>query len=555
MPPSTIAKPQPPRTVIAGCKTLNEEELSRTAADLNREPLPASAYIWKKDVYLDHEYYNRCVCIDRETVGFRTTFGTMLDELFVVRNIVRDYYIFSDEVVDLDPRDFVESSSNYAEHLKNMMDKDSYFQRLRSSVKLVDGSPKHGLFGATIIDTSQPYRWRNNYGILWAKKSETPPRNYVVKFLGPNSPGLELANGSPKVKRGDKLVKLNDIDFISTDSTEFEQQIDMWLEPGILSEVTKFEFIDRDSKKEKTVFLRPPPFVRKNIDFARIIDTDTGKVGYISLGETFNSFSNMYESIKDFKKNQVKDVILDIRYYKKKENSIDTKRTEPMLLYTILGKENTDGKQFRYKRNREEKDRLNDFPPGIPFYSKCQATTQRGKEEEYCNQSTKAFDGECYGLYFLNCRRNPTYDFELKSLNLGKVYLLTSAETCHVGELIINSLLGIDIEVIQIGEQTCGSSYASYSYLSNCGIRYKVYDTEFVNDKKEGDYQYGFKPTNTKSKYGRKLPGCFVKDDLSKDLGDTKEDMLAAALQYRIDGTCPGVEPESNDLFRVRKNR
>ncbi len=542
------------RKVIAGCTPLSEEELSRTPANLNKKPLPASAYIWKKDEYLyspanmysGRNYFNRCVCVDKYSVDYETSYGTMLDELFSIREIMRTNYIFHDEVVDLNPNDFVEKSANYNAHLKNMTDKDSYFQHLRSSAKLADGSPKHDLFESTIIGPIEPFWGMYNFDILWDKRSEKPPRDYLVKYVGPNSPGQELVNGSPKVKRGDKLVKLNGIDFISTDREDFEKEIDYLLEPKSLSDVTKFVLIDRDTKKEKTVSLTPRRSEIDSIDFTKLIETDSGMVGYISLGEEFNSFRQMYESIKKFKKNEVKDVVLDIRYYKKRENIRDTDRTEPMLLYTILGKENTEGKQFRYKRNRDEKDSLSDYPPGTPFYSKCLATTQAGKDKEYCNQSPDKFDGECSGYLWLNCRPNKTYDFDLKSLNLDRVYLLTSAETCHVGELIINGLLGIDVEVIQIGEQTCGSSYVSERFISNCGIRYELFDTEYANNKKEGDYPYGFKPADTKSKYGKKVHGCFVTDDLSVDLGDPEEDMLSAALHYRKNGTCPKATSESN---------
>ena len=107
------------------------------------------------------------------------------------------------------------------------------------------------------------------------------------------------------------------------------------------------------------------------------------------------------------------------------------------------------------------------------------------------------------------------------------------------------------MEVVQIGEQTCGSSYLAYSKPKNCGIKYEIYDTKFTNNKNEGDYQYGFKPKNTKSDFGIELPGCFVKDDLTKELGNIEENVLAAALQYRKDGTCPNVPSESSEIKRV----
>ena len=38
------------------------------------------------------------------------------------------------------------------------------------------------------------------------------------------------------------------------------------------------------------------------------------------------------------------------------------------------------------------------------------------------------------------------------------------------------------------------------------------------------------------------MPGCEVADDLTRELGDSNEALLAAALQFRVNGTCP-VQP------------
>lgn len=518
----------------------------------NRQALPNSAYDWIKDTNSPYsgEFNRRCVYPEKAvTYKYNMAYGSVLDELFYVRSRIRKYYIFNDEVVDLDPRLHSHLSSDFDEHFEKMTDKDSYLQKLRSTKKLEDGTPRHGLFQAN-KEQPQPglqYRfpyWR--YGILWDKRSEVPPRNYVAKVVLPNSPGAELANGSPKVKRGDRLTKINDVDFISSDGDDINQKFYKWLNPEKSGEVTKFEFIDRDTQKAKTVWLSSKFYGGSNDDhfqFTKLIETNNGSVGYINIGASLNSFYQIYETIKEFKKNEVKDVIVDIRYYKKEENPQDTHRSEPMLLYSILGKENTAGKQYRNRISRKGAEaQWRDANQSIPFYSKCKAETSRARDEKRCNQSSDRVNGYACGFLWLYRCGTATYDFDLESLNLNKVYLLTSNETCHIGELIINGLRGIDVEVIQIGEQTCGSSYLAYKDSShNCGIEYEIYDTKFTNNKNEGDYPYGFQPKNTKSDLGIELPGCFVQDDLSKDLGDTEEVLLAAALQYRKDGTCPKV--------------
>jgi hypothetical protein len=49
---------------------------------------------------------------------------------------------------------------------------------------------------------------------------------------------------------------------------------------------------------------------------------------------------------------------------------------------------------------------------------------------------------------------------QLPSLNLSRVFVLTGPGTCSASESVMNSLRGVDVEVIQIGSTTCGKPYA-----------------------------------------------------------------------------------------------
>ena len=550
-PPPPQTPPPPPALSPPPTTGTPTSKVKRPASpfNLDRKPLPAYAYHWTKDQYQDFNYDDRCVFPSEvDTPSHKLTYGTMLDELFSVRDLIRDKYIFSDEVVDLDPRNFVEPFNDFDEHYTNMTDKDSYFQQLRSQVKLEDGLPRHGLFEFSKdykVQLPPARKTEYSFGIKWNKRSETPPRNYVVRHVTADSPGMELLNGSPKVKRGDKLVKVNDIDFVSVVSDESVQKIERALSPYNRSAVTKFEFIDRDSEKVKTIFLNPTAGLDSGTGFSRVISTESGKVGYIYIGKSLGRFDHIYESIKEFREHRVKDVILDIRYYDRLESYFYSSKFEPMLLYTILGKENTDGKQFRYFWSRVWfNQELNVHPHETPFFSECRARNKESQKKELCDDSMITYRAACRWLSLGNplsaCFAYP-YSFDLKSLNLNRIYLLTSKDTCHIGELIVNGLLGIDVEVVLVGGQTCGIPYYARTY-ARCGINYRVVTDKYLNDKKIGDYVRGFKPKNTRSEYGVEVPGCFVEDDFTNDLGDKEERLLATALQYRKDGTCPAVE-------------
>jgi len=111
----------------------------------------------------------------------------------------------------------------------------------------------------------------------------------------------------------------------------------------------------------------------------------------------------------------------------------------------------------------------------------------------------------------------------------------------------MNGLAGIDVDVIQIGDTTCGKPYGFYPE-DNCGTTYFSIQFRGVNNKNFGDYADGFVPGGT----GIFPHGCAVADDFTHPLGDPAEARLAAALLYRSTGACPpppsGLRERNVDL-------
>ena len=125
----------------------------------------------------------------------------------------------------------------------------------------------------------------------------------------------------------------------------------------------------------------------------------------------------------------------------------------------------------------------------------------------------------------------------LDTLNLNRVYILSTGGTCSASESVINSLLGIDVEVVLIGDTTCGKPYGFYP-TDNCGTTFYTIQFEGVNDKGEGGYSDGFTPVEGGSPVGLTINGCQKGDHLDFQLGADDEPMLATALNYRLTGTC-----------------
>ena len=114
----------------------------------------------------------------------------------------------------------------------------------------------------------------------------------------------------------------------------------------------------------------------------------------------------------------------------------------------------------------------------------------------------------------------------LPQLNLPRVYVLTSRLTCSASETIINSLRGIGLDVVLVGDRTCGKPYG-FHRKDNCGQAFFPIEFKVANAAGFAEYAGG-------------LPvQCKVAENPRKALGDTTEPLLAAALNHIDTGSCP----------------
>lgn len=125
----------------------------------------------------------------------------------------------------------------------------------------------------------------------------------------------------------------------------------------------------------------------------------------------------------------------------------------------------------------------------------------------------------------------------LPTLNLERVFVLTGRQTCSASELIINGLRGIGVDVVSIGETTCGKPFG-FVGTDNCGTTYFPIQYRFVNDRGFGNYEDGFSPT------------CRARDDVSRPLGDSEEARLGEAITYMFTGECTS---QRGDQARVQQ--
>ncbi|MBL0421733.1 hypothetical protein JI739_15390 [Ramlibacter sp. AW1] len=117
----------------------------------------------------------------------------------------------------------------------------------------------------------------------------------------------------------------------------------------------------------------------------------------------------------------------------------------------------------------------------------------------------------------------------LPQLDLPRVYVLATGLTCSASESIVNGLRGVGIEVVLVGDTTCGKPYG-FQRKDNCGTAYFAIQFQGVNAQGFGDYATGFTPT------------CPVAEDPWAPLGDAREPLLAAALHHIDTGACPAAK-------------
>lgn len=124
--------------------------------------------------------------------------------------------------------------------------------------------------------------------------------------------------------------------------------------------------------------------------------------------------------------------------------------------------------------------------------------------------------------------------YALPRLDLPRVYILTTGMTCSASESIINSLRGVGIDVVIVGNVTCGKPYG-FRRKDNCGQAYFAVEFQGYNAQGFGDYTRGFRPQ------------CWMGDNGSTPLGSASEPLLGAALQHIDTGTCPApnITPRS----------
>ena len=442
--------------------------------------------------------------------AYPDTQGTLLDELNWLRSWNNDLYLWFDEVTDQNPANFSTDAS--------------YFSALKTTQTTASGNPKDKFHFTYLTSTWEALSQAGvspGYGANFVVIAATPPRNVVVSYT---QPGAAAAMPTANLARGAKLLTIDGVDVINAGDQTSVNTLNAGLVPQTVGESHVFTILDVGAVAPRTVTLVSASVTETPVQNVHTLTSPNGsRVGYMLFndhiataeGELVAAFSQLQSA-------GVSDLVLDIRY-----NGGGYLDIASEVAYMVAGPGATGGQTFEVQQFNSKYASVNPVTGALIAPLGFHATTQG----------------------FSTTAGQP-----LPSLNLTRVFVLTGPNTCSASESIINSLRGVNVQVVQIGSTTCGKPYGFYP-ADNCGVTYFSIQFQGINAQGFGNYPDGFTPQNTLATQGVLLPGCSVADDFTHALGDSAEGMLASALSYQSNGVCPvppsgqGVPPDLSAAY------
>jgi carboxyl-terminal processing protease len=420
--------------------------------------------------------------------------GTLLDELNWLRSWTNDLYLWYSEVQDQNPANFTTDAS--------------YFDVLKTTATTASGHPKdkfHFTYPTATWEALSQSGTQPGYGVDFVILAAAPPRNVLVGYTEPLAPST---NAAANLARGAKVLTVDGVDLVNASDQASVNTLNAGLRPQSVGESHTFSILDAGATTPRTVTLVSADVTETPVQNVHTLTTPGGSlVGYMLFNDHLaTAESELVSAFAQLQSAGITDLVLDIRY-----NGGGYLDIASEVAYMIAGPSRTLGQTFELTQFNAK------YPTVDPVTGA--AITPLG-----FHSTTQGF--------------STTSGQPLPTVNLARVFVLTGPSTCSASESIINSLQGINVQVIQVGSTTCGKPYGFYP-ADNCGVTYFSIQFQGVNAQGFGDYPDGFTPANTVSAQGFLLPGCSVADDFTHALGDSAEGLLASALSYQVNGVCP----------------
>lgn len=345
-------------------------------------------------------------------------------------------YLYKQEIPDLD-NDRFNDSEEYASYLNDYTSPENLFESL---IYERDNIDKFSLIVDNYIELEQYLSGVSlsnglNYGLVYLPNSNNEIFGYV-RYVN-NGSAADLAN----INRGDIFRSIDNITLsIDNYSDLLSQEIYTVNFANYFNNDTEDISDDIIELNDINIELQKVPLIKNPVHHYSTLDYSGGKIGYLMYNQFVSNYDDYLKTIfSEFKSNSVDELILDLRY-----NPGGSINSAIVLASLITG-------QF---------------------------------ENEIFN--TEQWNNDIQNYWINN---NPEYlinrftTFQ-SSLNLSRVFILTSRSSASASELIINCLKPY-INVVQIGTPTYGKYQASVT----------LYDSEnFSNQNVNRSHNYALQP-------------------------------------------------------------
>ena len=500
-------------TYTAIDRALNRSSVQRTLVVIQDPRAPT----WIEGEYGDWETDYAAECENpRSSTEYDDVAGSTTIENFWIRAYSFDTYLWYDELTDIDPD--TEEATLDAE-LKNKgiavswLNDQSITRKYFELMKTFELSPS-GYAKDKYHFTYDTEKWLQlsqsgisaGYGMEFYRVRNSPPRQWLVAYTEPNSPAANAG-----VIRGLEIASIDGVDFKEGYDVD---TLNSGLFPGAIGESHIFVFRDLGTGETFEATLQSQEITSTPVQAVKVLEHNGIKVGYLLFNDHIaTSEPLLIRAMETFKSASVSELVLDMRY--NGGGYLDIAR----MLASMVAGDAAVGQTFSELQFNDKYPTTNPITGRILSPSRFTATAPG-----FLVSSSTA----------------------LPMLNLNRVAVISGSGTCSASEAVINGLRGVGVEVVLIGDKTCGKPYGFYG-IDNCGTTYFTVQFRGVNAVGFGDYTDGFSPSGS-SFQGETLPGCFVPDDLTRQLGDPREGRLEAALSFLASSACPSGKPRQGVL-------
>lgn len=444
---------------------------------------------WVKGEYSPSKDFEN-ICINPRTNNqYQDLLGNYQDENNWIRSWSHETYLWYNELPDIDPA--------------SIKDPIDYFDKMKTSAKTTNGSLKdrfHFTMNTEEFQLLAETGISVGYGAR-VKKDRKTGKIYIT-YTEPNTPARNA-----NISRGTEIVAADGIYFDSNISDEELNIFNLALFPQASRESHSFTLRKPNSIFKENIILTSAEITEIPVHLTKTFPATNGfNIGYLVLN-SFNiktAETQLINAVNQLKSEQISELILDLRY-----NGGGYLDISGVLGTMIAG-------DTAYRQVFENSIFNNKHSQFHPIFNEL--------IEPFMFPETTLGYSTIAGI-------------PLPKLNLSRVFIISTNDTASASEALINSLRGIDVEVILIGETTRGKPYGFYG-TDNCGTTYFTIQFKGTNAKGYGDYTDGFVPSlfdNNKDS----VRGCIVSDDLSQPLGNGNEKMLSTALHYISNDSCP----------------